>query len=131
MLYIQRIYFSTKAFFILRRLDFMFISKNPQDFGNHDKDTDSHFNRSFYCTLLSFKRKRCLRGKGIWKFNSSLSKDQNYIVEIKKMIHSFCTANKSLSNHQLKVELLEYEVQKFTMNYMKHIAKKNRNKEQI
>ena len=43
------------------------------------------------------------------------------------MIHSFCSANKSLFNHQLKWELLKYEVQKITMGYMKH---KNGNKEQ-
>ena len=77
--------------------------------------------------LLSLsKEKSCLRGKGIWKFNSSLSKDQNYITEIKKMIRSFCTANKTLSNRQLKWELLKYEVRKFTINYTKHIAKEKR-----
>ena len=42
------------------------------------------------------------------------------------MIYSFCTANKSLSNRRLKWELLKYEVQKFTINYTKHIAKEER-----
>ena len=35
------------------------------------------------------KGKDCLRGKGFWKFNSSLTNDQNYITEIKKLICSF------------------------------------------
>ena len=61
----------------------------------------------------------CLKDKGFWKFNSSLSKDQNYITEIKKIIRSFCTTNESLYNHQLKWELLKCEVQKFTINYTK------------
>ena len=41
------------------------------------------------------KEKGCFRGKGIWKFNSSLTKDQDYIIEIKKMVHSFCSVNES------------------------------------
>ena len=74
--------------------------------------------------LFSLSKGRdCLRGKGFWKFNSSLTKDQNYIIEIKKLIHSFWTANKSLFNHQLKRKLLKYEVQRFTSNHTKHIAK--------
>ena len=30
--------------------------------------------------------KGCLRGNGFWKFNSSLTKDKNYITETKKLI---------------------------------------------
>ena len=30
------------------------------------------------------KENGCLKGKEFWKFNSSLTKDQNYIIEIKK-----------------------------------------------
>ena len=29
------------------------------------------------------KGKDCIKGKGFWKFNSSLTKDQNYVTEIK------------------------------------------------
>ena len=47
------------------------------------------------------KEKGCLIGKGIWKFNSSLTKDENYVMRIKKTILSFCTANKPLFNRQL------------------------------
>ena len=36
---------------------------------------------------------------------------------MKKMICSFCTANKSLTNRQLKWELLKYEVRKFTKEF--------------
>ena len=35
----------------------------------------------------------------------------------------FFTANESLSNRQLKWELLQYEVRKFTANYKKQIVK--------
>ena len=40
------------------------------------------------------------------------------------MIRSFCAANKSLSNRQLKWKLLKYELRKFTINYTKQIAKR-------
>ena len=68
----------------------------------------------------------CLKGKGFWKFNSSLTKGQNYIIEIKKLIRSFCTTNESLYNRQLKWELLKYEVRKFTINYTKQVAEEKR-----
>ena len=62
----------------------------------------------------------------IWKFDSSLTRDQNYVTEIKKLICSFRTTNESLYNLQLKRELLNYEVRNFTTNYMKQIAKEKR-----
>ena len=62
----------------------------------------------------------------IWKFDSSLTRDQNYVTEIKKLICSFRTTNESLYNLQLKWELLNYEVRNFTTNYMKQIAKEKR-----
>ena len=77
--------------------------------------------------LFSFsKGNECLRGKGFWKYNSSLIKDQNYITEIKKLSRILCTANESLYNCQLKWELLKYEFQKSIINYMKEIAKVKR-----
>ena len=50
----------------------------------------------------------CIKGKGFWKFNCSLTKNQNYINEIKKPIHSFCITNEPLYSCQLKWELLKY-----------------------
>ena len=38
------------------------------------------------------------------------------------MICSFCTANKTHSNSQLKWKLFKYQVRIFTINYIKHIA---------
>ena len=54
------------------------------------------------------KEKGCFRGKGIWRFNSSLAKGQNYIIEIKKMIRSFCTVNKATKMRALKNIKFEY-----------------------
>ena len=68
------------------------------------------------------KEKTTIRGKGFRKFNSSLTKDHKYITEIKKLIRNCSNENESLFKHQLKWELLKYEVRKFTITYMKHVA---------
>ena len=47
------------------------------------------------------KEKARIRGKGFWKFNNSLTKDQNYIIGIKKLIRNFSNENESLFNSQL------------------------------
>ena len=61
------------------------------------------------------KQKTTIRGKGLWKFNSSLTKDQNYIIEIKNLMRNFSNENESLLNCQIKWKLLKYEVRKCTI----------------
>ena len=69
------------------------------------------------------KGKECLRGKGFWKFNNYLTKDQNHTTDIKKFIRSFFSTNESHFSCQIKWELLKYEVREFTINYTKQIVK--------
>ena len=47
-----------------------------------------YLNRSLFCTLHLSKEKGTLRGKGFWKFDSSLTKERNYITKINKPIHN-------------------------------------------
>ena len=47
-----------------------------------------YLNRSLFCTLHLSKEKGTLRGKGFWKFDSSLTKEPNYITKINKPIHN-------------------------------------------
>ena len=53
------------------------------------------------------KEKRIFIVKGFLKFNSSLTKDQNYIIEIKKLIRNFWIKNEFLFHCQLKWKLLK------------------------
>ena len=71
----------------------------------------THFS-SDYSPVFSFlsKAKGIITGKGFWKNNGSLTKDQSYIIEIKKLISNFCIRNEFFFNRQLKWELLKYEV---------------------
>ena len=73
------------------------------------------------------KEKITIIGAEIWRFNSSLTKDQNYKTEIKKLIRNFSSENEFLSNHQLQWEFLKHGVRKFTIKYAKHVAKENDN----
>ena len=109
--------------FIQRRLDYIFIPNTLQKLVTTTEIlTPISADHSPVILSLS-KGNDFLRGKGFWKCNSSLTKDQNYITEIKKRIRSFCTTNEYLYNRQLKWKLLKYEVRKFTINYTKRIAK--------
>ena len=66
--------------FIQRRLDYIFISNTLQNFvAITDIMTPISTDRSPVLFSLS-KEKSCFRGKGSWKFNSSLTKGQDYII---------------------------------------------------
>ena len=97
--------------FIQRRLDYILISNTLQELVTTTEILTLILTDHFPVILSLSKGNDCLRGKRFWKFNSSLTNDQSYITEIKKLIHSFCTTNESLYNHELKWELLKYEVQ--------------------
>ena len=71
--------------------------------------------RSLVLFSLS-KEKSTIRGTGLWKFNSSLTKDQNCKTEIKELIRNFSNENESLFNPQLKWELLKCEVRNLLLN---------------
>ena len=97
---------------IQRRLDYIFVSNTLQELVTTTEIlTFISTDHSPVIFSLS-KGNDCLRGKGFWKFSSSLTEDQNYITETKKLIRRFCTINESLYNRQLKWELLKFEVRK-------------------
>ena len=53
--------------------------------------------------LFSLPKERItIRDIELWKFNSSLTKEQNYKTKIKKLIRNFSNENEFLSNRQLK-----------------------------
>ena len=75
--------------FIQHRLDYIFILNILQELVTMTEIL-TPISTDYSPALFSLsKGKDCLRGKGFWKFNSSLTKDQNYITEIKKLIRSF------------------------------------------
>ena len=81
--------------FIQRRRDYIFISCTLQELVT-TTEILTLISNDHSPVILSLSKG--LRGKGFWKFNSSLTKYQNYITEIKNLIRSFCTINESLYN---------------------------------
>ena len=109
--------------FIPHRLDYILISNTLQEFVTMTEILTSISINHSQVPFSLLKEKTTIRGKRFWKFSSSLTKDQNYIIEIKKLIGNFSNENKSFFNCQLKLELLKYEVRKLTIKYTKHDVK--------
>ena len=57
---------------------------------------------------------------------TGLTKVEENIIEIIKIICGFCSAIKCLYNRQLKWEILKFEFRKLTINFTKQIAKEKR-----
>ena len=112
--------------FIQRRLDYILISNTLPEFVTMTEILTLISTSHSPVLFCLSKEKNTIRVKGFWKFNSSLTKDQNYIIEIKKLILNFSSKNESLFNCQLKWELLKYVVRKFTIKYTKNVAKEKK-----
>ena len=71
-------------------------------------------------------------GKGLWKFNKSLIKNENYLEEMKKKIKSVLNDlnQNNIENPQFCWEYLKYEIRKFSIHFSKNLAR-NLKKERI
>ena len=81
-------------------------------------------------SLLLFslsKEKSTIRGTGICKFNSSLTRDQNNKTEVKKLIRNFSNEIESLLNRQFKWELLNIKLENLLLSTQNMLQKKNGN----
>ena len=119
---------NNKSGFLQRRLDYFFVSNSIQVFVGKT-DIIASFSTDHSPILVSFqKHDDFQRGKGLWKFNSSLSQNKDYIKKMKK--HILDTINKSEQenqfNEQMKWDFLKYEIRKFTRGFSKQYAKEQR-----
>ena len=70
-----------------------FISNGPQEFAS-SADILAPISTDHSPVLFSLSQEKDnIRSKGFWKFNSSLTEDQNYINEIKDLIRNFYKKN--------------------------------------
>ena len=112
--------------FIQRRLDYFFISNLLQD---SVKKTDilASFSTDHSPIMFSLRQsKEESRGKGLWKFNSSLITNNNYVDQMKNHINATlkCLDEENIIDEQLRWEYLKYEIRKFTVQFSKENAKK-------
>ena len=75
--------------FIQRRLDYIFILNTLQELVTTTEILTPILTDHSPVLFSLSKGNDCFRGKELWKFNSYLTKDQNYITEIKKLIRNF------------------------------------------
>ena len=69
------------------------------------------------------------RGKGFWKFNNSLKKNEDYVETIKNVIKSTLRSldEQGVNNPQARWEFLKYEIRKNSIQFSKTLSKiKNR-----
>ena len=119
-----------KSGFLHRRLDYFFVSNSLQDFLDQ-ADILASFSTDHSPILFSFRKKKDLqRGKGLWKFNSSLSQNKDYIQKMKKHILDTLKIidQENQFNDQMKWEFLKFEIRKFSRTFSKQYAKEQRRK---
>ena len=114
-----------KSGFIQRRLDYFFISNNIQE---NVKDSDilvafSTDHSPVIFSLLLNKDKN--RGKGLWKFNNSLTANDEFVEKMKIYIKDILENmdKENIIDEQLRWEFLKYEIRKFSIIFSKNLAK--------
>jgi exonuclease III len=65
------------------------------------------------------------KGRGFWKFNSSLLHDHDYTSSIKDIIKNSSIKNNSLEDKGLLWELVKLDIRSFTLNYSARKHKEN------
>ena len=80
---------------------------------------------------ISFKLKDTgSRGKGFWKFNSSLLRDEEYIERVKQIINECQVKYSDLKDHGLMWEVVKCEIRSETLSYSAWKTRVEREKQQ-
>ena len=68
------------------------------------------------------------RGKGLWKFNNSLCHKPNFITELNNYLKVICNkmSAEQITDEQLCLEYIKYDIRKFSIRFSKEKAKKTR-----
>ena len=66
------------------------------------------------------------RGKGFWKFNSSLTSNDDYVEKMKNQISETqrMLDQDKITNKHLRLEFLKYKISKFSISFSKKVVKK-------
>ena len=117
--------------FIQRRLYYFFISNSLQE-STKTTDTLAAFSTDHSPITFSLCHlKEFPRGKGLWKFNKSLIKNENYREQMKTLIkHVLYNLDQdNIVDPQFRWEYLKYETRKFSIHFSTHIAQNKKLKE--
>ena len=114
--------------FIQRRLDYFFISNSLQESTKTADTLDAFSTNHSPITFSLCHLKEFPRGKGLWKFNKSLFKNENYGEQMKMLIkHVLYNLDQdNIVNPQFCWQYLKYEIRKFSIHFSKGIARSNK-----
>ena len=118
--------------FIQRRLDYFFLSNLLQESVNKT-DILAAFSTDHSPLLFSLKlRTDENRGKGLWKFNNSLSMNSDFQTKMKFHIKSTLETLEieGIRDPQVRWEFLKYEIRKFSIEFSK-LQAQNKKKEKM
>ena len=118
--------------FIQRRLDYFFLSNLLRESVNKT-DILAALSTDHSRLLFSLKlRTDENRGKGLWKFNNSLSMNSDFQTKMK--FHIKCTLEtleiEGINDLQVRWEFLKYEIRKFSIEFSK-LQAQNMKKEKM
>ncbi len=121
---------NTKAGISHSRLDFFLTSRNLcymiREAGIH---SGIHSDHSMVKILISLEDLP-LRGRGLWKFNTSLLIDSAYVAKVKQTISDTYKENSNISDKGLLWDVIKCEIRGMTISYSSFKAKERREYEQ-
>ena len=99
------------------RLDYIFISEHLLNYVD-DSDILPSIQSDHSRILLSLKNgNEAKKGRGFWKFNSSLLHDANYVNELKNIISRTAERHSNNTDPASLWELIKMEIRSFTIPY--------------
>ena len=115
--------------FIQRRLDYIFMSNNIQEYLKKVSTLPSFCSDHSPISCILESSSQIQLRKNFWKFNSSLINDEKYVTQIKQHINEV----KSQFNQpcfwkwaSCSVGILKYDIRKFSIEFSKNKAKLKR-----
>ena len=106
-------------------LDYFFISNSLQE-SIRTTDIFGAFSTDHSPITLSLCHlKEFPRGRGLWKFNKTLIRDENYREQMRTLIENVLDNldQDNIVDPQFRWEYLKYEIRKFSIHFSKGIAR--------
>ena len=111
---------------IQRRLDFWLVSDFCQD-EVEETSIKTAIRTDHSAIVISFNSlDEQIRGPSYWKFNCSLTEDENYVSAINAKIPEWLEEFNEVTDKRVLWDLIKYRVRQFTIKYSKGKAQKKR-----
>ena len=112
---------------VLTRIDHWLISSH---LANYLKSTNAlpGIKSDHSIIFLQLCSSKAQRGRGFWKFNSTLLRDIDYVKKVSEMISSLKINTSDITNKHLRWDYIKTELRGFTLQYA---SRKNKEKKEL